>query len=93
MAGSRNADVAERVRLVCVRDFAKLDADTARELTADLLVAADGLDAVETGLVVDVELHPEASATHQVDELLAALDAEFGEDAINVSLHRAHRDR
>src|SRR6516165_266247 len=28
-----------------------------------------------------------------MDELLAALDAELGEDAINVSLHRPHRDR
>ena len=27
-----------------------------------------------------------------MDELLAALDAELGEDAINVSLHRPHRD-
>jgi hypothetical protein len=36
------------------------------------------------------ELHPGASAAHEVDELFAALDAELGEDAINVSLHRAH---
>jgi hypothetical protein len=51
------------------------------------------LDALEIGLVADVELHPGTGATHQVNELLAALDAELGEDAINVSLHRPHRDR
>jgi hypothetical protein len=60
IAGSQNADgtVAERVG-----DFAEVDADTAREVTADLLAAADELDALETGLVADVELHPGASAT------------------------------
>jgi hypothetical protein len=65
--------------------------EPAPEVSADLLAAADELDALETGLVADVELHPEASA--KVDELLAVLDAELGEDAINVSLHRPHRDR
>ena len=66
IAGSQNADgtVAERVILVRVGDFAEVDADTAREVTADLLAAADELDALETGLVADVELHPRASATH-----------------------------
>jgi hypothetical protein len=67
--------------------------EPAPEVSADLLAAADELDALETGLVADVELHPGESATHQVDELLAVLDAELGEDAINVSLHRPHRDR
>jgi hypothetical protein len=38
--------------------------EPAPEVTADLLAAADELDALETGLVADVELHPEASATH-----------------------------
>jgi hypothetical protein len=57
------APVAERVILARVGDFAELDADTAREVTADLLAAADELDALETGLVADVELHPGASAT------------------------------
>jgi hypothetical protein len=37
-----------------------------------------------------VALHPGASAADEVDELLAAFDAELGEDAINVSLHRPH---
>ena len=50
----------------------------------------DGLDGFETELIADVESHPGASAAHQLDELLAALDAELGEDAINVSLHRPH---
>jgi hypothetical protein len=61
IAGSQNADgtVAERVVLVRVGDFAEVDANTARELTSDLLAAAP-----ETGLVADVELHPGASATH-----------------------------
>jgi hypothetical protein len=52
--------------------------------------AADELDALETGLVADVDLHPGESATHQVDELVAVADAELGEDAIDVSLHRPH---
>ena len=66
IAGSQNADgtVAERIILVRVGDFAEVDADTAREVTADLLAAADELDALETGLVADVGLHPGASATH-----------------------------
>ena len=29
---------------------------------------------------------------YQVDELLAVLDAEFGEEAIEVSFYRPHRD-
>jgi hypothetical protein len=62
----------------------------AHEVTADLSAAADELDALETGLVADVELHPGESATHQVDELVAVADAELGEDAIDVSLHRPH---
>jgi hypothetical protein len=37
--------------------------EAAPEVSADLLAAADELDALETGLVADVELHPEASAT------------------------------
>src|SRR5271156_487942 len=57
---------------------------------SDSYITADALDALDTGLVADVELHPGASAAHEVDELLAALDAELGEDAINVSLHRPH---
>jgi hypothetical protein len=66
IAGSQNADgtVAERVILVPIGDFAEVDADTAREVTADLPAAADELDALETGLVADVGLHPGASATH-----------------------------
>jgi hypothetical protein len=72
--------VAERVILVCVWDFVEVDGDTAREVPADLVAGADELDAVETGLVAEVELHPGASAIHQVDELLAAFDAELGED-------------
>ena len=66
MPGSQNADgtVAERVILVRVGDLAEVDADTAGEVTADLLPAGDELDALETGLVADVELHPGASATH-----------------------------
>jgi hypothetical protein len=38
--------------------------EPAPEVSADLLAAADELDALETGLVADVELDPEASATH-----------------------------
>ena len=79
--------------MVRVDDFALGRRGHCPEVTADLLAAAEELDALETGLVADVELHPEASAAHQVDELLAALDAELGEDAINVSLHRSHRHR
>jgi hypothetical protein len=43
IAGSQNADgaVAQRVVLVRVGDFAGADADTTREVTADLLAAAD----------------------------------------------------
>jgi len=65
IAGSQTADgmVAGPVILARVGDFAELDADTARKVTADLLAAADELDALETGLVADVELPPEASAT------------------------------
>jgi hypothetical protein len=52
IAGSQNADgtVAQRIVLVRVGDFAGADADTTREVTADLLAAADALDALETGL-------------------------------------------
>jgi hypothetical protein len=32
------------------------------------------------------------SETYEVDELGAVVDAELGEDAINVSLDRPHRD-
>ncbi|MGO9151571.1 hypothetical protein [Mycobacterium sp.] len=61
-----NADgtVAKRVILVRVVGFAGVDADTTREVTADLLAAADELDALETGLVAAVELHPGEGATH-----------------------------
>ena len=66
MAGSLHADgtVAERVILVSAGHFAGVDADTAREVSADLPAATDEPDALETGLVADVELHPEASATY-----------------------------
>jgi hypothetical protein len=65
IAGSQNADgtVAEPVIRARVGDFAEVDTDTAREVSADLLAAADEPDALETGLVADVELRPQASAT------------------------------
>ncbi len=47
-----------------VGDFAEVDADTARQVTADLRAAADEFDALETGLVADLESHPGARATH-----------------------------
>ena len=38
----------------------------------------------------DVDLSPEPSHINHVDELLAALDAELGEHAIEVSVDRPH---
>jgi hypothetical protein len=66
IAGSQNADgtVAERAILVRIGDFADVEADTAREVIADLLAADDELDTLETGLAADFELHPGASAAH-----------------------------
>jgi hypothetical protein len=51
--------LAERVILVCVWDFVKVDGDTAREVPADLVAGADELDAIETGLVAESSYIPE----------------------------------